>query len=136
MFEAKCPCGEVTLRLLNAPVGEVYSHRDECQRAHGAAYVLRAIFNRNDVLVIGGNVKSWTNGARRTLICSCCGSHMFSETDGSPFRDVNAGNFPEGRFNPTAHIHCKYAVAKIADALPHFADIPSEFGGSGDVMDW
>lgn len=135
-FEAKCPCGDVILQISGAPLGQVYCHCDDCQSAHGAAYVPRSIHQRGDVSILEGNTKVWTNVMRDMVICSSCGSHLFSEHKKSPVRGVNAGNFPPDTFSPTMHLHCKYAVAKIDDDLPHFCDLPSEFEGTGKLMVW
>lgn len=51
-------------------------------------------------------------------------------------RGVNAGNFPSNEFQPTMHLHCKFAIAKVDDDLPHFLDIPLEFGGTGKFAAW
>ncbi len=133
---ATCPCGATSLELQGEPLGQVYCHCDDCQRAHGAAYVPRAIFPREAVRILGGETRSWLNRTRTMVICAQCGSHLYGEHDSSPFRGVNAALFPEGAFHPTAHFYCGYAVAPVADALPHYRDFPAEFGGSGELMDW
>jgi hypothetical protein len=70
------------------------------------------------------------------IICAACGSHLYGEQDGAPFRGVNASLFPDGKFVPTAHFHCDYAIAPIADNLPHYRDFPTQYGGTGNVTGW
>jgi hypothetical protein len=70
------------------------------------------------------------------IICANCGSHLYGELPGVPFRGVNAGLFPAGEFKPQAHIYTKYAVAPIVDSLPHYKDVPAEAGGSGELIGW
>lgn len=135
-MEARCPCGSVRLELSGEPLGQVYCHCDDCQRAHGAAYVPRAIFPRDAVSILSGVTGSWVNRIRTMIICANCGSHLYGEQDGSPFRGVNAALFPDGKFMPQAHFHCQYAVAPVLDDLPHYRDFPAEYGGSGEVMGW
>ncbi len=135
-MEARCPCGSVMLELRGEPLGQVYCHCDDCQRAHGAAYVPRAIFPRDAVLILSGVTGSWVNRTRTMIICAECGSHLYGEQDGSPFRGVNAALFPQGKFIPQAHFYCQYAVAPVVDDLPHYRDFPAEYGGSGDIMGW
>lgn len=67
---------------------------------------------------------------------SSCGSHLYSEHEASPFRGVNAGNFPAERFSPSMHLNCKFAVAGVTDSLAHFRDVPEEFEGTGELVDW
>ncbi|PSJ36797.1 GFA family protein [Allosphingosinicella deserti] len=135
-FEARCPCGSVTLQLEGEPLGQVFCHCDDCQNAHGAAYVPRAIYPVGSVTVAAGATSSWVNRVRTMIICSACGSHLYGEIDGTPFRGVNAGLFPPGKFKPRAHIHTRYAVAPVVDDLPHYRDIPSEHGGTGELIGW
>lgn len=135
-MNATCPCGSVTLSLKGEPIGQVYCHCDDCQHAHGAAYVPRAIFPSDAVSVAHGNIHRWTNRIRKMVMCPGCGAHLYGEHDGVPFRGVNASLFPKGRFKPTAHIHCAFAVAPVVDDLPHYQDTLAEYGGSGKRMLW
>ena len=135
-MEAKCACGAVVLELLGEPLAQVYCHCDDCQRAHGAAYVPRAIFPRNAVLVCSGETRAWQNRTRTMIICAACGSHLYGEQDGSPFRGVNASLFPAGRFTPSAHFYCRYAVAPVSDELLHYRDFPADYGGTGEMIGW
>lgn len=133
---ANCPCGAVTIALKGDALAQVWCHCDDCQRAHGAAYVPRAIYQRDAVSIVAGGTRSWVNKVWAMVICAVCGSHLYSEQDASPFRGVNAGNFPAGAFAPQMHLHCDYAVAAVIDGLPHYRNIPAEYGGSGDRVDW
>ena len=135
-MKAECACGAVILELLGEPIAQAYCHCDDCQRAHGAAYVPRAIFARDAVLVVRGEIRTWVNRSRTMIICAACGSHLYGEQDGVPFRGVNALLLPAGRFAPSAHFHCRYAVAPVVDALPHYKDFPAECGGTGELERW
>lgn len=135
-MDARCPCGSVTLAVKGVPLAQLYCHCDDCQHAHGAPYVPRAIVRRDELSVIGGKTGSWFHNVRSMIICAKCGSHLYSERDGSEYRGVNAALFEEGAFKPQAHIHCRYAVAPVVDGLPHYKDLPAEFGGSGERVDW
>lgn len=135
-MDAHCPCGAVTLRLEGEPLAQVFCHCNDCQRAHGAAYVPRAIYPRERVMVQSGDVRRWKARVRTMVICASCGSHLFGEHEASTVRGVNAGLFPEGRFQPTLHLHCAHAVAPVLDRLPHYADAPVGYGGTGALMDW
>ena len=134
--QATCPCGSVQLELLGEPLGQVYCHCDDCQRAHGAAYVPRAIYPRDSVRVVKGRTASWINRVRTMVICAECGSHLYGEHAEHPFRGVNAGNFGPGEFEPSMHLHCKFALAPVVDNLRHYLNIPLEYGGTGALADW
>ncbi len=134
--QALCPCGAAQLELLGEPLGQVYCHCDDCQRAHGAAYVPRAVYPRESVRVVKGRTASWLNRVRAMVICAECGSHLFGEHADYPFRGVNAGNFAAGQFEPTMHLYCRFALAPVGDGLPHYLDTPMAFGGSDVLADW
>jgi hypothetical protein len=66
--------------------------------------------------------------------CSRCGTYLFAEVPGQPFRGVNGDLLPDGRFSPEFHIQRRYAVARIEDDLPHYIDTPAKFRDSGALM--
>jgi hypothetical protein len=133
---ARCPCGRVTIALAAEALAHLWCHCDDCQRAHGAAYVPRAVYPRDAVRLVSGETRAWVNRVRTMVACGHCGSHLYSEQDGSPFRGVNAGNFEAGAFVPQMHLHCDHAVAPVVDDLPHYRDFPVEYGGSGERVAW
>ena len=57
-----------------------------------------------------------------------------SDHPGDDFVDVYAAILPTLKFAPTLHVHCKDAVLSVKDDLPRFADLPAEFGGSGETV--
>jgi hypothetical protein len=132
----RCACGAAVLTLQGDPLAEVYCHCDDCQRAHSAAYVLRAIFPREAVRITSGETRVWKNRLRDMTICASCGSHLFGGREESPFRGVNASLFPAGSFRPRAHLHCRYAVMPVNDGLPHYYDLPKDQGGTGELVGW
>ncbi len=124
-MEARCPCGSVMLELRGEPLGQVYYHCDDCQRAHGAAYVPRAIFPRDAVSISSGVTGSWVNRTRTMIICTDRGSHLYGEQDGSPFRGVDAALFPDGKFMPQAHCHCQQIMSIFTKHHQHNTGLPS-----------
>ena len=53
-IDAKCRCGAIALKITGKPVVQLYCHCDDCQAAHGAAYVLSAIYPASAVEVERG----------------------------------------------------------------------------------
>jgi hypothetical protein len=49
---------------------------------------------------------------------------------------VNGYLLPKGTFAPKFHVQCRYAVAPLADGLPHYASFPAAFGGADEMMNW
>ena len=54
LIEVHCRCEAVELRITGEPVAQIYCHCDDCQAAHGAAYVLVAVYPAQAVEVIKG----------------------------------------------------------------------------------
>ena len=48
--------------------------------------------------------------------------------------DVYAATIPTLGFEPGLHINYSETVLPMKDGLPKFADIPEDFGGSGDML--
>jgi hypothetical protein len=132
----ECLCGTVKVELLGEPKAEFYCHCDDCQAAHGAAYLSIQMYPAAAVNVIEGNPLSWRLKATPRATCSACGTRVFAEPPGLGIRGVNAYLLPAGTFRPTMHIFCKFARCPVKDDLPHFATVPVAFGGSGETIDW
>ena len=54
-----------------------------------------------------------------------------------PIRWVSLTSFPasSNKFKPGMHINYAEATWKVNDDLPKFADVPTELGGSGKMLD-
>ncbi|NCX54985.1 MAG: GFA family protein, partial [Rhodobacterales bacterium] len=51
------------------------------------------------------------------------------------FKDVYGALIQNFSFTPTAHINYGNSILKIKDGLPKFKDFPSDFGGSGELLE-
>jgi hypothetical protein len=131
----RCGCGAVEVQLTGLPMAQYVCHCDDCQVVHGRAYSV-ALYPAAAVTVTRGEIGAFTLKTSPRTKCSRCGTYLFAEVPGHPFRGVNGDLLREGRFNPEFHIQCRYAAARIADGLPHYKDTPAKFRGSGEVMSW
>ena len=95
----------------------------------------RAIYPRESVKIVKGRTESWINRVRTMVICAECGSHLYGEHPDHPYRGANAGNFGPSQFEPSMHLHCRFALAPVGDLL-HYLDVPVEYGGTGTLADW
>lgn len=134
--EVSCRCGAVKLRITDNPVGQMYCHCDDCQAAHGAAYVPVAVYPAQAVEVVKGAPAPLAANTLPRIHCADCGTHLFNDVESYGLRVVNGYLFPKGEFKPQFHIHCKYAVLPVVDDLPHYKGLPSAFGGSDEVVSW
>ena len=131
----RCNCGAVEMQLAGEPVAQYVCHCDDCQAVHGKAYSV-ALYSTSAVAVTRGDLGVLTLKTTPRSKCSRCGTYIFAEVPGYPFRGVNGDLLPQGRFNPQFHVQCQYATTRIDDGLPHYKDTPVQFRGSGETMSW
>ncbi len=136
MFEAQCRCGEVRLRIDGEPAVQLYCHCDDCQSAHGAAYVGAAIYPAASVQVVQGEPAPMVVRATPRLRCAECGTFLFAELANVGMRSVSFNLLPRGAFKPQFHVQCDYAVLPVVDALPHYKGFPAAFGGREEFVAW
>ena len=135
LTQVRCGCGVVEVQLTGAPVAQYVCHCVDCQAVHGKAYPV-ALYPASAVVVTQGETCTFTLKTSPRTKCSRCGTYLFAEVPGQPFRGVNGDLLPEGRFTPEFHIQCRHATARIEDNLPHYRDTPTKFRGSGELMSW
>ena len=117
-------------------MAQFYCHCDDCQAVHGAGYVAVSLYRAESVNVTRGTPTAWKLKVTPRTTCPECGTRLFAEHPRFPMRGVNALLLPLGMFEPRFHIQCQFAVVPLKDELPHYASLPSVFGGSDDVVDW
>lgn len=134
--ETQCRCGAVGLRIAGEPVLQLYCHCDDCQAAHGAAYVLSAIYPAPAVEVVRGEPVPMMIRTTRRMRCVACSMHLFSEIESVGMRSVNGYLLPRGEFRPQFHVQCQHAVLPVVDDLPHYKGFPAAFGGREEFVAW
>lgn len=135
IMHIRCGCGDVEVRLTGDPVAKYLCHCDDCQAVHGKAFAV-ALYPASAVAVTRGVTGAFTLRTTPRTKCGRCGTYLFAEVPGHPFRGVNGDLLPVESFNPEFHVQCRYAAARIMDDLPHYRDTPAKFRGSGEVMSW
>lgn len=131
-----CRCGSVKLKINHAQVAQFYCHCGDCRAVTGGAFTPVALFPADAVTVLGGNTFAWTYKTMPRTRCATCGTLLFGEPPGSGLRGVSAHLLPGEKFHPAFHIRCEHAVMPVKDDLPHFKDLPKDFGGSGELASW
>lgn len=127
--EIKCLCGSVNVKLTGDPVVQAYCHCQDCQAAHGAAYISTAAYPSSAVEVVKGEPVPLVVKTTPRIRCQHCGTFLFTEVEAADLRSVNASLLPQGHFKPQLHLHCEDAVLPVVDNLPHYKDLPAAFGG-------
>ena len=132
----ECRCGAVQLQLTGEPLEQFYCHCDDCQAMHGGAYVPESLYRADAVQVTRGAPASWTWKKNPRFTCPTCGTRLFIDVLAFGLRGVNGYLLAPGAFQPTFHMHCRFAVRPVRDDLPHFVALPARFGGSDASVDW
>jgi len=131
----RCGCGAVEVQLTGEPMSQYVCHCDDCQAVHGKAYPV-ALYAASAVGVTHGETSTFALRTTPRTKCSRCGTYLFAEVPGYPYRGVNGDLLPQGGFKAEFHVQCRYAAIRIPDELPHYKDTPSKFRGSGELMSW
>jgi hypothetical protein len=136
MIEAECRCGAIGLKIAGEPVVQLYCHCDDCQAAHGAAYVPAAIYPAQTVEIVRGKPVPMVVKATPRMRCADCGAYLFSELAGVRMRSVSAYLLPREKFRPQFHVQGAHAVLPVVDDLPHYRGFPASFGGAEEFVAW
>jgi hypothetical protein len=136
-FDIACPCGAIRIAISGEPLVAVYCHCDDCQAVHGAAYLPAAIYAAAHARVVAGDPAIWRRKTTARGFCRTCGTRVFARPEGDEFLSVPAALLPPGVFRPSFHINCRFAIAPVRDALPHYAGFPTAMGGENDLqVEW
>lgn len=116
-YTGSCRCGAIRFEASSEPLSIGYCHCADCRRATGAPVSAFVGFNAGDVTV-GGEPRSFENGAVTRSFCGTCGSPIGYEDQRLPGRAyfmIGAMNRP-AQFTPTLH-------AYVSEQLP-FVHMP------------
>ncbi len=132
---AQCLCGAVRISAAAEPVAQFYCHCDDCKAISGGAYIGVSLYPAEAVTVEKGELDSWTLRTMERRRCAVCGVHMMG-LPSPELTGIKGDRLAPSSFKPQFHINCQRAVAPVVDSLPHYADLPEAFGGSGKMVDW
>jgi hypothetical protein len=131
-----CRCGAVEIEVSGEPLAQMYCHCDDCQAVHGAPYVPESVYRAESVRVVRGEPGTWKLKRNPRFTCRDCGTRLFIDVLGIGLRGVNGYMLPPGKFIPTFHMNCRFAVNPIRDGLPHYLGRAPAFGGPNETTDW
>jgi hypothetical protein len=135
-IDAQCRCGAIGLKIQGRPAVQLYCHCDDCQAAHGAAYVPAAIYPSHSLEVVRGTPMAMVVKSTERMRCSACGTYLFAELPQVGMRSLSAYLLPKGAFEPQFHVQCRHAILPIVDRLPHYSGFPAAFGGAEEFVAW
>jgi|TARA_B100001059_G_scaffold226608_1_gene255218 hypothetical protein len=138
-YKATCSCGSVEIELDNDPFQQLVCHCNNCRGWSAAPVTSATLFQPEEVRITKGSehVKRYEqNEGHEKCWCDKCGGHLMNDhTKGYGFKDVYGALIQNFSFTPTAHINYGNSILKIKDGLPKFKDFPSDFGGSGELLE-
>jgi hypothetical protein len=138
VYEGKCFCGAVEIRVTGAPEAMGYCHCASCRSWSAGPINAFTLWKPDAVKVTKGegNIAAYnkTDASQRKW-CKTCGGHLLTEHPKWGLIDVYAATIPKFAFKPGLHVHYQETVLPIRDGLPKMKDIPAELGGSGKTLE-
>lgn len=126
--EGGCLCGAVRFTTEGEPVNVRICHCRRCQKAMGAPFFARALFDPKAV-AIRGKVASYSSSETLDRVfCPACGTRLFSRrTNGTAIGIALAAFDDRNAFTPTEHIWVseKPAWVTVQDGLTQYPEGPT-----------
>jgi hypothetical protein len=114
IFDGRCACGAVRLRMLSAPMIVHCCHCRDCQRQTGSAFVINALIEADRVELLQGETEGVgvpTDSGRPHTIhrCPACRTALWSEYGGRPqLRFIRVGTLVDpAALTPDVHIYTR-----------------------------
>jgi hypothetical protein len=136
-YKGRCICGAVEVVVRGEPAAMGYCHCESCRHWSAGPVNAFTLWPPEAVEVVKGEDQlaeySKTPGSIRQW-CRQCGGHVLTRHPEMGLVDVYAVLLPDLDFQPGVHVHYQESVLRIKDGLPKQRDVPSELGGSGELM--
>jgi hypothetical protein len=137
VYEGKCFCGAVEIRVSGEPVAMGYCHCTSCRSWSAGPINAFSLWKPDAVQVTKGesNLASYTKTpTSERKWCKTCGGHLLTVHPTMGLTDVYAATIPTLAFKPALHVHYQESVLKMRDGLPKMKDVPADMGGSGKTL--
>lgn len=132
-----CFCGAVEVTVTGEPAAMGYCHCESCRRWSAGPVNAFSLWKPDAAQISKGaeNVGTYnkTPSSYRKW-CKLCGGHVMTEHPGMGLTDVYVAVIPDLPYRPVLHVHYQESVLPIRDGLPKMKDVPSELGGSGELL--
>ena len=135
--KGRCFCGEVELTVTGEPAAMGYCHCTSCREWSAGPINSFSLWPPDQVRISkgAGNIGSYKKTDRSIRKwCKTCGGHLLTEHPAWNLVDVYAAVIPTLDFKPALHVHYQETVLPLRDGLPKQRDIPTEMGGSGELL--
>ncbi len=132
-----CFCGAVELVVTGEPVAMGYCHCSSCREWSAGPVNAFTLWKPEAVRIAKGaeNIGSYSKTPKSIRKwCKKCGGHLLTEHPLWDLTDVYAAVIPSFPFRPAVHVNYQETVLRLKDGLPKQKDVPSEMGGTGQVI--
>ena len=133
----ECFCGAVGFTLTGEPAAMGYCHCASCRQWSAGPVNAFTLWPPSALQVTRGeeNIGTYhkTDRSYRKW-CTKCGGHLFTDHPKWDLVDVYAALIPSLAFAPGVHVHYQETVLPMHDGVTKMRDVPSEMGGSGEVL--
>lgn len=119
-----CLCGAVRFSCEGEPLNVRICHCRNCQKAMGAPFFARALFDQRAITVEGETARYPSSEAIDRVFCKRCGTRLFSWRRNGTAAGVALATFDDrNAFVPTEHIWVSEKVGwvRLDDGLPQHA---------------
>jgi len=136
-YPGECFCGAVAFTVTGEPAAMGYCHCESCRHWSAGPVNAFSLWAPDAVKITKGadNIGTYNKtpiSSRKW--CKTCGGHLFTDHPTMGLIDVYAAMLPTLEFKPGVHVHYQETVLHIHDGVTKMRDMPSEMGGSGEVL--
>ena len=136
-YRGRCFCGAVEITVTGAPVAMGYCHCSSCRQWSASPVNGFTLWKPDAVAVVKGASEigtfNKTNNSYRKW-CTVCGGHLMNEHPVWGLIDVYAAVIPEFPFKAAVHVNYQESVLPLHDGVPKLKDVPTDLGGSNELM--
>ena len=133
----ECFCGAVGFELSGEPVAMGYCHCASCRHWSAGPVNAFSLWPPSALTVTRGaeHIGTYhkTDRSYRKW-CQQCGGHLLTDHPKWYMVDVYAAVIPSLDFKTGVHVHYQETVLRMHDGVAKMRDVPSEMGGSGEVL--
>ena len=127
VHEGGCLCGAVRFRCEGEPINVRICHCRLCQKAMGAPFFARALFDQKALTLEGPTGRFSTSDRIARVFCQACGTRIGSWRVNGTAAGVALALFDDrNAFSPTDHIWVSEKIdwVRVSDELPQFREGP------------
>ena len=136
-YKGSCFCGAIEFEVIGAPAVMAYCHCNDCAAWAAAPINSFGFWTPDNVRITKGEDNIGTFNKTETnfrKFCKTCGGHVICDLPGLNFVEVYPNTVPDLVHEPTIHVHYGSKTISVHDGLPKFKDLPTDFGGSGEML--